>query len=62
MDGKLFNDVENIKVTFKKGYKFLQEKIVFCPVCGSKNLVENGGRCRLIIFPTGSEYYKIQKY
>ena len=56
------NDVKNIKVKFKKGYKFLQEKIVFCPVCGSKNVVENGGRTRLIIFSTGKEYYKIQKY
>jgi hypothetical protein len=56
------NGVENIKLKFKKGFKFLQEKIVFCPVCCSKNVVENGGRRRLIIFSTGSEYFKIQKY
>ena len=56
------NGVENIKLKFKKGYKFLQEKIVFCPFCGSKNVVKNGGRRRLIIFSTGSEYFKIQGY
>ena len=56
------NGVENIKLKFKRGCKFLQEKIVFCPVCMSKNVVENGGRRRLIVFSTGSEYFKIQKY
>ena len=56
------NGVKNIKLKFKRGFKYLQEKIVICPVCGSKNVVENGGRRRLIIFSTGSEYFKIQGY
>jgi hypothetical protein len=56
------NGVKNIKLKFKKGFKFLQEKIVFCPCCGSKKVVENGGRSRLIIFSTGGEYFKIQRY
>jgi transposase-like protein len=56
------NGVKNIKLKFKKGFKYLQEKIPICPVCGSKKVIENGGRLRTIIFSTGEENFKIQGY
>jgi hypothetical protein len=30
------NGVNNIILGFKKGFKYLKENIVICPVCGSK--------------------------
>ena len=50
------------KLKFKKRFKYLQEKIPICPVCGSKKVVENGSRLRTIIFSTGKEHFKIQRY
>ncbi|KZX15424.1 hypothetical protein MBFIL_06430 [Methanobrevibacter filiformis] len=52
----------NIKLKFKKNFKWLQEKIRICPVCGGINVDENGSRERLIIFSTWKEYFKIQTY
>jgi len=34
------NGVKNIKLKFKKGFKYLQEKIPICPVCGLKKLLK----------------------
>jgi RNA polymerase subunit RPABC4/transcription elongation factor Spt4 len=56
------NHTNNVKLKFKNGFKYLQEKINICPVCGSSNISENGGRERLIIFSTEKEYFKIQDY
>jgi hypothetical protein len=59
---KILNGAENIKIKIKRNFKYLQEIIPICPICGSKNVVENGGRPRKIIFSTGEEYFKIQGY
>lgn len=56
------NGVKNIKIKIKRNFKYLQEKILICPVCGSKNVVENGSRSRLIIFSRGEENFRIQGY
>jgi hypothetical protein len=56
------NGAKNIVMIYKRGYKFLKEKIPICPVCTSANVDENGGRTRTIIFSTGKEDFKIQGY
>jgi hypothetical protein len=56
------NGVENIRLIFKKGFKYLQEKIPICPFCGSSNIQLNGSRNRKIVFSSGEENFKIQGY
>jgi len=56
------NCVKNIKMKIKRNFKYLQEKIPICPICGSKDVIENGSRHRLIIFSRGEENFRIQRY